>query len=64
MFKQGGKPHERLQGQGHVKMAYRCSKFNSAYCLLILRRKKNCLKKSTLDSFDDLGVAAAELYFF
>ena len=27
-----GKPYTRLPSLGHVKMAYRCSKFN-AYCL-------------------------------
>ena len=35
------KPYERFQSQGHVKMAYRCSKFN-AYCLL------SCRDNSTL----------------
>ena len=34
-----GKPHKhKLQSQGHVKMAYCCSKFN-AYCLLCLAYK-------------------------
>ena len=30
--------YKRLQSQGHVKMAYRCSsKFNAHYCLLSCR---------------------------
>ena len=37
--KQNGKAHKRLQSQGHVRMAYRCSKFN-ANSLLIWQKEK------------------------
>ena len=66
---QVGNPYERLQSQGHVKMAYRCSKFNT-YCSLIWRKPNTSLnffrqntqevKKIRMHIFDD-GVAAAEL---
>ena len=50
--------------KGHVKMAYRCSKFN-AYRLLIWRKNKYRLKKIIrLHIFQDDGVAAAEWYIF
>ena len=45
-------------------MAYRCSKFINAYCLLSWREKKKRLKKIWLHIFDDVGVAACDFLFF
>ena len=49
-----------MHSQGNIKMAYCCNKFN-AYCSLIWRGK-NRLKKIRVHIFDDVGVAAAELF--
>ena len=59
-----GKQYKRLPSQGHVKMAYRCGKFN-AYCLLSSRVKTSAQnEKMRLHIFGDVGVVAAGFFWY